>query len=55
MTHLDIKEEKDIVRKEYNAIKHILGDMLLEHTEEKPEDIKYYTRKLEEARRRLKK
>lgn len=55
MTHLDIKEEQNNLKAEYDALKKHLGEMLLEHNgkEENPEDFAYFSRKFEEARNKL--
>jgi hypothetical protein len=55
MTHLDIKDEKQTLQSEYDALKRHLGEMLLEHNgkEENPEDFAYFSRKFEEARSKL--
>ncbi len=46
-------DEKQALLAEYNALKKYLGEMLLEHTNENPEDVAYYTRKFNELRQRL--
>jgi hypothetical protein len=56
MTSLENSDERKLAKKEYEALKKHLGDMLLEHNaqEENPEDWAYYSRKFEEAREKLK-
>lgn len=46
------KDEKKAALAEYNALKKYLGGMLLEHNDENPEDIAYFTRKFNESRRK---
>jgi len=46
-------DEEQALLAEYNALKKHLGNMLLEHTNENPEDVAYYTRKFNELRQRL--
>lgn len=55
MREFDVKEEKRNVKKEYDAIKKHLGELLLEHNAqiENPEDWAYYSRKFEEAKKKL--
>jgi len=55
MTHLELIEEKKLAKQEYDAIKKHLGEILLEHNakEENPEDFVYFSRKFEEARKKL--
>ncbi len=51
---LEVYDEHEAVVKEYNALKLMLGEMLLEHNKEEcAEDIAYYTRKFNEARLRV--
>lgn len=56
MSFLDKKDEKKIVKHEYEALKKHLGEILLEHNakEENPEDWAYFSRKFEEARQKVK-
>jgi hypothetical protein len=56
MSFIKDSEEKLIAKKEYDAIKKHLGEMLLEHNskEENPEEWSYFNRKFEEARKKLK-
>jgi hypothetical protein len=54
MTELDLKEEKKIIKDEYNALKRVIGDMLVESNDHDSDEMMYYTRKLEEARKRIK-
>ena len=54
MTELQLKEDKRMIEGEYRALKLILGDMLLEHNGKPSDaDMAYYSRKFEEARRRI--
>jgi Zn-dependent oligopeptidase len=56
MSFLNKVDEKQDAKKEYNALKKHLGEILLEHNakEENPEDWAYFSRKFEEARQKLK-
>lgn len=47
------KDEKKAALAEYNALKKHLGEMLLEHNDENPEDVAYFTRKFNEARKKI--
>lgn len=55
MTQIEIENERKELQVEYNALKKHLGEMLLEHNaqEDNPEDFKYFSRKFEEARKKL--
>lgn len=55
MTKQEIHDELAVLQSEYDALKKHLGEMLLEHNaqEESPDDVAYFTRKFEEARKRL--
>jgi hypothetical protein len=55
MTQIEIENERKELQAEYNALKKHLGEMLLEHNaqEDNPEDFKYFSRKFEEARKKL--
>jgi hypothetical protein len=56
MNFFEIQDERKAQVAEYNALKKMLGGLLLEqHSAEEvsPEDIAYYTRKFNEARERL--
>lgn len=56
MSFQDQQEEKKLAKKEYEALKKHLGEILLEHNaqQENPEDWAYFSRKFEEARQKLK-
>ncbi len=56
MREVEVKDEKTLVKAEYDALKKHLGEILLEHNaqEENPEEWAYYSRKFEEARQKLK-
>ena len=56
MTNLENSDERKLAKKEYEALKKHLGEMLLEHNaqEENPEEWAYYSRKFEEAREKIK-
>lgn len=54
MTKLELEDEKEINREEYKALKSVLADLILEHQgHENPEDYAYYSRKYEDARKKL--
>lgn len=55
MTPLEIKQERLLIESEYGALKSILASLLLENSEEDvKDDLAYYNRKFNEARRKLK-
>jgi hypothetical protein len=55
MSFLDKIIEKNTLKKEYDALKKHLGEILLEHNakEENPQDWAYYSRKFEESRKKV--
>ncbi len=55
MTPEDLKDEQSSIKAEYKAIKSLLGGLILEHDETtSQDDVKYFQRKFEEARDKLK-
>jgi hypothetical protein len=55
MNYYEFKEEKKQTKTEYDALKKHLGEILLEHNakEDNPEEFAYFSRKFEEARKKL--
>lgn len=55
MNYYEFKEEKKQSKIEYDALKKHLGEILLEHNakEDNPEEFAYFSRKFEEARKKL--
>lgn len=55
MNYYEAKEEKKQAKTDYESLKRHLGEILLEHNakEDNPEEFAYYSRKFEEARKKL--